>query len=88
MRGVEGYLRPATSFEDAMKREFDDFIIEFNDSQGTKENLFNRMLLFFVKMESFSSESIMQSDEPQIEAAPLLGDIADEVFKFNVTWKK
>ena len=68
------------------KSNFEDFNLKFNDSHNTKEKLFKLMLEWFVKMEAFSGETIMQSDEPRIEAAPFLSEIADDVFEFEVTY--
>ena len=72
-----------------MKRKItfsDDMVVEFDETPELKEEVYNRVLGFFIKMEAFSGESIMQSDEPQIEAAPFLSDLADDVFKFDVDW--
>lgn len=71
-----------------MKQEFKDFILEFDESPELKERVYTKVLNFFIAMESFSGESIMQSDHPQLEAAPFLADLADDDFKFDVIWKE
>lgn len=42
---------------------------------------------YFKKHECFSGESIMQMDNPQIEAPELMADIADDILKFKFTYK-
>lgn len=69
------------------KIETDNCKVEFDDSQKTKDKVFEAVIAFFVEHESFSGECICQSDDPQIEAAPAFGNIADDILKFNVTWK-
>lgn len=63
-----------------------EYIVTFDNSEEVRQALFNKLLDFFVKHESFSGESICQSDSPQIEAPELLAEIADKIFKFKVEW--
>lgn len=56
------------------------------DSRKTRDEVFERVLAFFLKHESFSGECIMQSDNPQIYAPELLSELADEVFKFETEY--
>ena len=72
--------------EKFIESKWGDFNLKFDDSHASKYALFAKMLAWYEKMEAFDGESIMQSDEPQIEAGPFLAEIADEVFKFKVTY--
>lgn len=70
-----------------MKKDFGDFTVEFDDSQETKNKVFDALINWYCKVQAFTGESIMQSDDPQIEAAPFLSDLADDVIKFDITYK-
>lgn len=70
-----------------MKFETDDWIVECKDDPATKEAVFNAVIQFFKDHQMFSGESIMQSDNPQIEAPILMSNIADDILKFNVKYK-
>lgn len=61
--------------------------VTYNNDIITKDAIIQKLLDFYMKHEAFSGESIMQCDNPQIEAAPLLADIAEVLFNFNVKWK-
>ena len=69
-----------------MKREFEDFTLEYDDSDASKAAVFDKLIAWYVKHESFCGESICQSDEPTITAPMVLSDIADELF--TVSWKE
>ena len=73
--------------EQEFKGTFEKFNLKYDDSHAAKEKLFKTMLAWYVKMESFDGESNMQSDTPQIEAAPLLCDVAENIFKFEVEFE-
>jgi len=70
-----------------MKREFDDFTVEYDDSHDTKCKVFDRLIEFFIKHEAFDGECICQSDGLQIDAPVLLSEMADDIIQFNVDWK-
>lgn len=65
-----------------------EYVVTFDDSEAAKQAVFQRLLKFFTHHEAFSGESVMQCDGPQIEAAPLLAELADEIFKFDRTFKE
>lgn len=50
------------------------------------QEVYQRVLNWFKRHECFSGESVMQCDAPQLTAASLLSDLADEVFNFDVKW--
>lgn len=62
-------------------------VVQCENNQAMKDALYQKLLDFFKKHEAFCGESVCQCDEPQIEAPELLGEVADEIFKFNVEWK-
>ena len=70
-----------------MKIETGDFIVRFDDSQVVKDEVFDALIKWYMEMEAFSGESIMQADEPQLTAAEKLSDIADDIIKFDVQYK-
>jgi len=63
-----------------------DMIITFEETEELKQAVYDRVLKFYLDMEAFSGESIMQSDNPQMEAPILLSDIADGLFQFDVKY--
>ena len=67
--------------------ETDDMIVHYHDSDEIKNAVFNSIIAFFLSMEAFSGESIMQSDAPQLEAPSVMADIADEIIKFDIEYK-
>ena len=71
-----------------MRIETDDFIVRFMSNDATKEKVFNALIEWYKKHEAFSGGSIMQCDGPNIDAPVILGDIADDILKFDVEWKE
>lgn len=65
----------------------DEYVVAYKDDEATKQALFDKLVAFYKKHEAFSGESIMQCDGPQLEAAELLSDIADDILQFEWTWK-
>ncbi len=70
-----------------MKIETENYIAEFNDSQEIKEKVFQKVLEYFKEHEAFSGESILQSDNPIIEAPHVMAEIADDIIKFKYECK-
>lgn len=66
--------------------EKEEIRITFDETEELKQAVYDRVLKFFVDMESFCGESIMQSDDPIIEAPIVMSDIADDLFKFDVEY--
>ena len=64
----------------------DDHEVRFDDSQEVKDKVFEKLIDFFKEHETYSGESICQSDGPQVEAPELLSTIADDIIKFRVKW--
>lgn len=60
-----------------------DYQITYNDSQEAREKLYAACLEWFKDQGHYSGESIMQSDEPQIQAPVFLSDVADDIFQFD-----
>ena len=67
-------------------KKFSEGTVTYNDDQITRDAVFDKLLEWFVEQESFSGESIMQSDGPQIDGPVLLSDIADDLFEFQVNY--
>lgn len=60
--------------------------VSFNETTELKEKVYQSVLKWYLKQGHFSGESIMQSDEPIIDAPNLLSDIADDLFKFKIEY--
>lgn len=67
--------------------ETGDCVVEYQDDAAAKTKVFEKLIAYFKEHRAFSGESIMQRDGPQIDAAPLLSEIADEVIQFKLTRK-
>jgi hypothetical protein len=66
--------------------QFEYHSVSYDDSQETKNAVFQAVLDWFNEHEQYSGEGIAQSDDCQINAAPLLERIADKIIKFDVKW--
>jgi hypothetical protein len=64
----------------------DDMTVTFEETDELKSQVYEKVLQFFLDMGAFSGESIMQSDDPQLEAPELLSDLADYHFRFQVEY--
>jgi hypothetical protein len=68
--------------------ENDEYTLLFNNDQQTKDLLYDAVMEFFCEHETYSGESICQSDSPQIDAPELLSKIAEKILKFEVKYKE
>ena len=68
------------------EKKIDGGIITYNDDQSTRDAVFERILAWFIKVDSFDGESIMHCDKSQIEAPILLSELADNVFEFDTVY--
>lgn len=57
--------------------------VSFDETPELKEKVYQSVLNWYIKQGHFSGESIMQSDEPIIDAPEFLSDVADDLFKFK-----
>jgi len=71
---------------DMATQKINDVTITYKDDQATKEAVFKKVVDWFMDQETFSGESLMQSDAPQLEAPVLLSDLADDILQFKVVW--
>ncbi len=67
-------------------KRLDGMTVSYDDTPELRNAVFERVLLFFIEQKTFSGESICQMDGPQIEAPNMLGDLADDVFKFQTKY--
>lgn len=63
-----------------------DRAVVFRNNQGIRDAVFNALIDWYFKHKSFSGESIVQCDDPSIDAPNILADIADDIIKFDVRW--
>jgi hypothetical protein len=71
-----------------MKLSTPNCVVEFKDTAALRRKVFNAILNFYLDNESFDGESIIQNDVGTLEGPELLASIADDIFKFKVTWKE
>ena len=64
----------------------EDMTVEYSDSPEAKEELFQRMLKWHVNHHALDGECIWQSDMCMESAPEILTDVAENVFKFKVTY--
>lgn len=64
----------------------DDLTVTIERTPEKEREVFDRLLTFLKEHGSWSGESIMQCDGPQIGAAPFLSDLVDEVLQPNTKW--
>jgi len=64
-----------------------DYTVEYHISDQATNDIVTELIKYFIRNEVFDAEMLLQMDDPIIEAAPLLGKIADNFIKFKVTWK-
>lgn len=63
-----------------------DMVVTYDDSQETKDAVFDAVMKYFTTHEAFDSETICQSDEPIMDGYVTLADIADNIMKFEVQY--
>lgn len=64
----------------------EDFSVSYEDSQEVRDAVFEKIMDYYKKHNVFSGESIMQMDNPVIDAPTVLSDIADDIIKFKVEY--
>lgn len=64
----------------------DDRSISIIVTEQKQQEVFYRLIAWCKKHGAWSGEHIMQSDDPQIDAAPFLSDLVDEVLRPDVKW--
>ncbi len=70
------------------KIETKNAVVQYQDDQETKEVLFQTILKWFTKHESFCGEVLVQSDFAYEELPDFMGDVAEKIFKFDLEWKE
>jgi len=64
----------------------EDMKVTWEETPEKIKAVYDKVVDFFKKHESFSGECIMQSDAPIIESPELLSDIADDIMEFNAEY--
>lgn len=62
-------------------------LVKYKDDQVTRDAVYEYILAWFIRVETFSGEGVMQNDTPLLEAPQLLVDLADDIFQFDVKWE-
>lgn len=63
-----------------------DCVVVYDSSPKTRDAVFDRLIDWYFKHGSFNGESIIQCDDPSIDAPNILAEIADHIIKFDVRW--
>jgi hypothetical protein len=63
-----------------------DVTVYYQDTPAIRDEVFRRVIEYFKEHRAFSGESIMQMDNPQIDAPQAMADIADDIIKFREVW--
>lgn len=62
-----------------------DCVVMYDNSQETRNAVFDKLREWYFKHKSFNGECIVQCDGPSMDAPSILADIADDIIKFDVT---
>ena len=68
------------------KTEDGEISVKYEDSPEMHKAVFDRVIDFFKKHESFNGECIMQSDNPTIDSRQFTSDVAYDIIKFEVEY--
>lgn len=69
------------------KIETDEYTVSINDDPATRDAVFEEVIKFCIKHQSFSGESLIQNESVQIHAPELLSDIVDDILKIAIEYK-
>jgi len=64
------------------REKIKDGVVEFIDWPDVKEQVFERVLAWFMEHQCFTGEQIMQGDSPQLTSPELMCDLA-EIIEFD-----
>lgn len=64
----------------------DDCIVRYEVSEEVKEEIFRKLLSFYIDCECFCGEGLCQSDRANIEAIECITEIADDIIKFEAEY--
>jgi len=64
----------------------DNITVTYQDTPDVRKEVFRKVMEYYIKHQVFNGETILQSDEPMIEAPYTLADIADNILKFTVEY--
>lgn len=62
-----------------------DCVVVYDSSQKTRNAVFDRLIEWYFEYERFNGESIIQCDDPSMDAPNILASIADNIIKFDVS---
>ena len=64
----------------------DDMSISYDETVEVKEAVFRKLIDWYKEQELFSGESICQSDRGYEHGVVVLGEIADDIIKFDLKY--
>ena len=63
------------------------YSLTYRNDQVVKDEIYYKLLEFFKDHQAFNKEQNAQNDGVQIDSPDLLGEIAEDLFKFKVEYK-
>lgn len=72
--------------KDRIYRTITDGAVAFNNSQATRDEVFDRLIAWYFEHQSFDGECVVQNDNPAMDAPNILAEIADDIIKFDIKW--
>lgn len=67
-------------------KKIDGATITYYDDQATRNAVFEKLLAWFLKFKAFNGDTIFQCDAPNLDSPNVLGEIADDIFKFDAVY--
>jgi hypothetical protein len=61
--------------------------ITYPNDPETKNKVYQKLIEWYAKYELFHGESIVQSDDGNINAPIIISEIVDDIIKFEIEWK-
>jgi len=66
----------------------EDATVTYDDSNTKAREVFEMVTDWLFKQKCFSGESMIQSDDSQLEVSELFCDLIDDVYQFDVVWEE
>lgn len=67
-------------------KKIDGATITYYDDQAARDAVFEKLLAWFIEFKAFDGDTIFQSDDPNLDSPHVLGEIADDIFKFDAVY--
>jgi hypothetical protein len=68
-------------YDDGNKR------VTLNVTQAMKDQVFERVVRFYKEHDTWTGDSVVQTDEANLDADDTLAEIVDEILRPQITWR-